>query len=105
MWILDRPPTGPKSPDPPPSIAAFTDFAVAAVRRYRQRGVIWELWNVRSLSHCTVLLGLVGLTRGVGGRQEPNLNYDSRDGACPFPSWRVWRLCYRCTASLCCALV
>ena len=50
MWIIDRPPTGPKSPDTPQSIAAFADFAVAAVRRYRQRGVIFELWNVRSLS-------------------------------------------------------
>ena len=50
MWILDRPPTGPKPPDTPQSIAAFTDFAVAAVRRYQQRGVIFELWNVRSLS-------------------------------------------------------
>ena len=56
MWILDRPSTGPKSPDTLQSIAAFTDFAVAAVRRYRQRGVIFELWNVRSLSPLVAVL-------------------------------------------------
>ncbi len=31
--------------------AAFTDFATAAVRHYKHRGVIWEIWNEPNLSH------------------------------------------------------
>jgi hypothetical protein len=31
--------------------AAFLDFAVSAVRHYKHRGVIWEIWNEPNLSH------------------------------------------------------
>jgi polysaccharide biosynthesis protein PslG len=31
--------------------AAFANYAAAAVKRYRQRGVIWEIWNEPNLKH------------------------------------------------------
>jgi hypothetical protein len=47
LWIIDRPPStvqgGP--PTTPASISAFAAFAVAAMQRFRGRGVIWELWK------------------------------------------------------------
>lgn len=39
------------APYSPEARAAFTRFAVAAVRRYRGKGIIWEIWNEPNLDH------------------------------------------------------
>lgn len=39
------------APHSPEARAAFTRFAAAAVRRYRGKGVIWEIWNEPNLDH------------------------------------------------------
>ena len=38
-------------PTSPGGQAAFARFAAAAARRYRDRGVIWEIWNEPNLDH------------------------------------------------------
>lgn len=39
------------APHSPEARAAFTRFAAAAVRRYRGKGIIWEIWNEPNLDH------------------------------------------------------
>lgn len=38
-------------PTSPGGMAAFARFAAAAARRYRDRGIIWEIWNEPNLDH------------------------------------------------------
>ncbi len=39
------------APHSPTGRAAFARFAAAAVRRYRGKGIIWEIWNEPNLDH------------------------------------------------------
>ncbi|MEJ5309681.1 MAG: cellulase family glycosylhydrolase [Anaerolineae bacterium] len=39
------------APHSPEARAAFTRFAAAAVRRYRGKGILWEVWNEPNLDH------------------------------------------------------
>jgi len=39
------------APHSPEARAAFARFAAAAVRRYRGKGIIWEIWNEPNLDH------------------------------------------------------
>ncbi|MBN2394409.1 MAG: cellulase family glycosylhydrolase [Anaerolineae bacterium] len=39
------------APHSPEARAAFVRFAVAAARRYRDKGVVWEIWNEPNLDH------------------------------------------------------
>ena len=48
LWIIDRPPSSVQSGQPPTTpaaISAFADFVVAAMRHFRGRWVIWEIWK------------------------------------------------------------
>ncbi|MGC9395342.1 MAG: cellulase family glycosylhydrolase [Anaerolineae bacterium] len=39
------------APHSPEARAAFTRFAAAAARRYRGKGIVWEIWNEPNLDH------------------------------------------------------
>lgn len=54
LLILDRPPIG-GAPSTPSAAASFAQFAVDAVRRYRGRGVLFELWNEPDINDYSTL--------------------------------------------------